>query len=199
MTFHEKFSKFEIFGTGWRRLRLRGTLMFGIGSILAFATLFNPKVTILHGDDFSLLPLCGIVVMTVGLLECFDAYIAKESKDFFLSLQNAILDVVVAFLIIFSIGDHPDRLASLIAAFLIIKGIYRMIIAYATQSPHATSTRVTSAISIFLGLLVWRAWPSSAGWFLAFCLSSEIGMRGWGLMTFADWLKSQNSPEPADQ
>ena len=195
MRFHEKFTTFEIFGVGWRRLRLRGSLMLAIGALLAFASLFNPKLTIMHGDDFSLLPLSGIVLLAVGLLESFDAYIAKESKDFFLSLQNAILDVVVAILIIFSLGDKPEKLAPLIAAFLIIKGIYRTIITYAMPSTNGTSARITAGISIFLGLLVWREWPSSAGYILAFCLSAEIAMRGWALLKFADVLMAQEAQE----
>ncbi len=164
----------------------------GIGAVFAFASITDPELTVMHGDDFSLLPLCGIVVMILGLLECFDAYVAKDSKDFFLSLQNGLLDVVVAFLIIFSLGDNPARLALLIAAFLMIKGMYRMVIAHATQSPLIKTTRITSGISILLGLLVWREWPSSAGWFLAFCLSTEIAMRGWAFRTFAVWIKAQN-------
>jgi uncharacterized membrane protein HdeD (DUF308 family) len=197
MSFRDKFLQFESFGTDWRRLKLRGMLMLGIGAAFAFATLVKPSLTVMRGGDFSLLPLCGIVVMTVGLLGCFDAIVAKESKDFFVNVQNAIVDVVVAFLIIFSLGDRPDRLSALIAAFLIIKGIYRIILAHATQSPNLNSITTTAGISILLGLLVWREWPSSAGWFLAFALSAEIGMRGWGLMNFAHWLRDQTKPSTA--
>ena len=44
----------------------------------------------MHGDDFSLLPLPGIVIMTIGFLECFDAYIAKVSKDLLFNLQTSL-------------------------------------------------------------------------------------------------------------
>ena len=119
MSLHEKLSKLEGLSTHWQQLRRRGLLLMSTGAILAFASVADPKLTVMHGDDFSLLPLCGIVIMTIGLLECFDAYIAKESKDFLFNLQTGLLDVVVAFLIIFSLGDNPSRLSSLIAAFLI--------------------------------------------------------------------------------
>jgi hypothetical protein len=55
--------------------------------------------------DFSWLPVCGFVVLAVGLLECFDAFLANELSDFFMNLQNGVLDVAVAGLIIFSIGE----------------------------------------------------------------------------------------------
>ena len=138
---------------------------------------------------------CGFVVLAVGLLECFDAAIAKKMEDFFLNLQNGVLDVVVAGLIIFSIGDDPARLSLLITAFLIVKGIFRLTLAYTTKIPNIVSTSVGAFVSIILGLLIWLEWPSSAGWFLAFCLSAEIGLRGWALMMFGYWIKAHKERE----
>jgi uncharacterized membrane protein HdeD (DUF308 family) len=130
-------------------------------------------------------------VLAVGLSECFDAFIAKESKDFFLNLQNGLLDVVVASLLVFSSNDEPTRVSLLIAAFLIIKGSYRVILSYAIQSVNVIFARMGAGISIVLGLMIWMQWPSSAAWFLAFCLSAEIGLRGLGVTIFAFWLKVQ--------
>ena len=45
--------------------------------------------------------------------------------------------------------------------------------------------------SILLGLLIFMQWPTSAAWFLAFSLSTEIALRGLGIITFAQWLHSQ--------
>lgn len=193
MNLREKFSKIEYVGTDWRRLLIRGSLMLLIGVGLVIATVFKHDMIIMQVRDFSWLPVCGFVVLVVGLLECFDAAIAKELRDFFLNLQNGVLDVVVAGLIILSIGDDPARLSLLIAAFLIVKGIFRMTLAFVTQLPNIVSTSVGAGVSIILGLLIWLDWPSSAAWFLAFCLSAEIGLRGWALIMFAFWMKSQNS------
>jgi hypothetical protein len=100
-------------------------------------------------------------------------------------------------LIILSVGDDPAKLSLLIAAFLIIKGIFRIVVAYATQIPNIVSTTVGAGVSIILGLLIWLEWPSPAAWFLAFCLSAEIGLRGWSLIMFAFWIKSQKERESA--
>jgi len=197
MNLREKFSKTEYVGTDWRRLLIRGSLMLLIGAGLVVATVFKHDVIIMQVRDFSWLPVCGFVVLAVGLLECFDAALAKELGDFFLNLQNGVLDVAVASLIIFSIGDDPARLSLLITAFLIVKGIFRLTLAYATQMPANVSTSVGAGVSIILGLLIWLEWPSSAGWFLAFCLSAEIGLRGWSLIMFAFWIKAQKERESA--
>lgn len=195
MNLHEKFSPLEHSGTNWLRLLIRGSLMLLIGVGLVAGTVFQHDVIIMQVRDFSWLPVCGFVVLAVGLLECFDAAIAKELADFFLNLQNGVMDVIVASLIIFSIGGDPARLSLLIAAFLIIKGIFRIILAYVTRIPNIVSTAIGSSISIILGLLIWLGWPSSAGWFLALCLSAEIGARGWAIMMFAFWIKAQKEQE----
>lgn len=162
MKLREKFSNLEYAGTDWRRLLFRGIVMLIAGTLLVFSTLFKPDVIIMQIRDFSWLPVCGVVIFIVGCLECFDAAITTDLRSFFLNLQNGVLDVVVSGLIIFSIGDDPIRLSLLIAAFLIIKGIFRLTLTYATQLPNSVSTSVGAVISIFLGLLIWLEWPSQA-------------------------------------
>lgn len=171
--------------------------MLCIGAMLVIAALFKPDVMLMNTREFSWLPAAGFVVLAVGLLECFDAFIARELRDFFLNLQNGVFDVVVAVLIIFSIGTDPARLNLMIAAFLIVKGILRIILAHATQLPHKTSTMIGAAVSVLLGLLIWLEWPSSAAWFLAVGLSTDIGFRGWSLMMFGFWVKMQKIKELA--
>ena len=196
MNLREEFSTLEHTGTSWLRLLIRGSLMLLIGVALVAGTAFKHDVIIMQVREFSWLPVCGLVVLAVGLLECFDASRAKELADFFLNLQMGVLDVVVGGLIIFSIGGDPARLSLLITAFLIVKGVFRLTLAYVTQIPNIISTSLGAVVSIILGLLIWLEWLSSAGWFLALCLSAEIGLRGWALMMFAFWIKAHKEHEP---
>lgn len=197
MSIQKKFENFGRFGTDWRRLLLRGSVMLCIGTLLVIAALFKPDVMFMSTRDFSWLPAAGFVVLAVGLLECLDAFMAKELRDFFLNLQNGVFDVVVAILIIFSTGDDPARLSLMIAAFLMVKGILRIILAHATQLPHKTSTIIGAFVSFLLGLLIWLEWPSSAAWFLAVGMSADIGFRGWSLMMLAFWVKMQKAKASA--
>lgn len=184
-------SRFERFGMDWRRVFLRGAITCLIGFSLAVAALFNPDTTLLHAREFSWLPAGGLAILAVGILECLDAAIAREARDFFLHLQNGILDVVVGGLIVFSIGDEPSRVSLLVAAFLMVKGLFRIVLAQATQLRQKASALVGGGISVFLGFLISVEWPSAAAWFLAFCLGAEIGLRGWALMMLAFWLKAR--------
>ncbi|MGZ8219074.1 HdeD family acid-resistance protein [Methylomagnum sp.] len=184
-------SRFEHFGMSWKRVMLRGAGTCLIGFALALAALFNPNAMLLHASEFSWLPAGGLVLGLVGLLECLDAAIAREPRDFFLHLQNGILDVVVGALIILSLGGDPARLSLLLAGFLIVKGIFRLVLAQAMNLRQKTTALVGGGISVLLGLLIWAEWPSVAAWFLAFCLGAEIGLRGWSLMQLGHWLKAR--------
>jgi len=197
MSLRAKFAQFERFGTDWRRLLARGLVMLFVGAVLAVAALFNPDAVLMYARGFSWLPAAALMLLAVGLLEGFDAIIAKEQRDFFMHLQNGVLDVVVGGVIVLGINFDPARVSLLIAAFLMIKGILRTIVAQATQLPHKTSTMVGAGMSFLLGLLILGQLQSPAGWFLAACLSAEIAFRGWALMMFAFWLRTQKRRESA--
>ena len=104
MNLREKFSTLEHTGADWRRLFIRGSLILLVWVALIAGILFKHDVIIFQVRDYSWLPVCGIVVLAVGLLECFDAFKAKELGDFFLNLQTGVLDVVVGGLILFCSG-----------------------------------------------------------------------------------------------
>ena len=194
MSMHDKFLQYSFISTDWRRILIRGIVLLGCGILISILTLFKPDVMVFHARDTSWLPVSALLLLVLGSLECFDAIIAKELKDFVLNIQIGLLDVVVALLIIFN-ANEANTLRLLIAAFLIIKGSFRVILSYAINRSNIRSTRIGAAISILLGLLITMQFPSSAAWFLAFCMSMEIALRGWAFIVTALWLQAQHASE----
>jgi uncharacterized membrane protein HdeD (DUF308 family) len=125
------------------------------------------------------------------MLECLDAFLAKEQRDFFQNLQVGVLDVVVGGLIIFSVSEDLSRLSLLIAAFLIARGIVRTTLSFVLWLPYVISMSICGIVSILTGLMVFSGWPTADGWFVAVCLSTEIAFRGWAMMVFAFWVRQQ--------
>jgi len=187
----EKSSRFERFTMNWQRLLIQGSAIFLMGLTLVLASTLNPDAVVMSARYFSWLPLCGIVILALGLLECLDAFLAKEQRDFFQNLQVGVLDTVVGGLVILSVAQSPARLSSMIAAFLMVRGIVRITLTYALQLPHIISTAVCGLISIMTGFMVFLEWPTPAGWFIALCLSIEIAFRGWAMMMFSLWVRKQ--------
>lgn len=189
MNIRDKFSQFSYISTDWRRLLIRGIVLLGCGVFISILTLFKPDVMVFHARDTSWLPVSALLLLLLGSLECFDALIAKELKDFFLNIQNGLLDVVIALLIIFN-ASNVQGLSLLIAAFLIIKGSFRITLSYAINSLNTLATRIGAGVSILLGLIITMQ-SAPLGWFLAFCMSIEIASRGWAFIITALWLQSQ--------
>jgi len=185
-------ARFERFNMNWRRLLMQGLVIFLIGLILVFASVLNPDAVVMSARYFSWLPLCGVIILALGLLECLDAFLAKEQRDFFQNLQVGVLDTVVGGLIILSVTEEPARLGLMIAAFLMVRGIVRIVLTYALSLPQIISTAVCGLVSILAGFMVFLGWPTSAGWFIALCLSIEIAFRGWAMMMFSLWVRKQN-------
>jgi uncharacterized membrane protein HdeD (DUF308 family) len=136
-----------------------------------------------------------MVILSLGLLECLDAALAKETRDFLQNLQVGVLDAVVGSLIILSVTEEPSRFSMMIAAFLIVRGLVRITLVYALRLPHTLSTSLGGLLSIIMGALIWLEWPTGEGWFISLGLNAEIAVRGWAMMTFALWVKMQKTDE----
>lgn len=193
MSLRERFSRFERFEMDWRRLLLQGGVILVMGATLALASLFNSEAVILLAHGFSWLPVSGMLILALGILECFDAFFAREQRDFFQNLQVGTLDAVVGGLILLSVTEELARLSLLIAAFMIVRGIVRIMLVYALRLPNPKSTSVCGLASVIMGYLIWLQWPTEAGWFFSFCLNLEIAFRGWAIMTFALWVRKHKA------
>ena len=189
----EKFSDSERFKMNWQRLLMQGFIILLIGLILALASLVKPNAVVMSARFFSWLPLCGIVILALGILECLDAYLAKEQRDFFQNLQVGVLDSIIGLLITLSVAESPMRLSMMIAAFLIVRGIVRMVLVYTLNLPQKLLTLFCGGVTIIMGMILWQQWFITAGWFISFCLSIEILFRGWAMMMFAFWVRNHQN------
>lgn len=100
------------------------------GLTFAFASAIKSDAMMMNARDFSWLPICGIILSSLGVLACLDALFSKEPGDFVQKLHTGIFDTVVGVLIIMGVSLTPDHLCSLIAGFLLIRGITRLAMAY---------------------------------------------------------------------
>ena len=169
--------------------------MLAIGATLLGTILLSPNIGMMGVLNYSWLLFCGYFLMLLGLFEAVEALMAEELLGFLLGLQYALLDIVVGFMIDLNLGNDPARLALLISAFLIIRGLGRLIFANVAELEERRSISIGAAISALLGLLISLHWPTKAAWFMALSLSLEIALRGWAQMMVAFWLKARKSPE----
>ncbi|MEQ1637991.1 MAG: hypothetical protein ABL903_15010 [Methylococcales bacterium] len=189
MTNLPRFGNFKI---GWHHLLVQGTGILVTGGLLALASIFNANTMILFASELSWLPVSGMVILTLGILECIEAFLAKEAREFQHNVQVGVLDSVVGGMIILSVAEDLVRFGMMLAAFLITRGSVRIIMVYSLQLPNKISTACAGLVSVILGVMLWQQWPFTGGWFLSLCLNIEIMFRGWSTVMFAFWIKKQN-------
>ena len=160
--------RFEGFEADWRRLIVVSICVLFIGVFMTLANLIKPDIIILSAKDFSWLPISGALVMSLGVLECLDAFLAKKQRDVLQNLQVGMLDVVIGLFVVLSISGEPERLSILISAFLIVRGVVRSTLVYALRLPYPLGTSLLGVLSVILGIFLWLEWPTNAGWFIAF-------------------------------
>lgn len=169
-------------------LLIRGLVLTATGALLTLFSIVKPDVQIMSQSS-SWLPMVAIVILATGLLACLDAYISRHSKEFYVNLQIAILDTVIGIFLLTELNKSAEKLILLAAAYLLIKGIFRVVAAMIVDFPHATSATLGGMLSVVFGTLLWQEWPSSSMWFICFCLSADVMTRGWALIRFSVWLR----------
>jgi uncharacterized membrane protein HdeD (DUF308 family) len=191
----KKFFRAERFDMDWRRLVVQGVVIMLIGIGLVLMSIIRPHVIVLSAKELSWLPISGMVILALGVVECLDAFLAKETRDFLQNLQVGVLDAVIGGLIVFSVAEEPARFSLMISSYLIARGIVRITLIYAMQLPNAAFSSIGGFISIIMGLMIWMGWPSPGGWFLSLCLNIEIAIRGWAIIIFALWVRKQKDED----
>ncbi|MGR9053054.1 MAG: hypothetical protein ACU84J_10435 [Gammaproteobacteria bacterium] len=182
-------SNFDHFLPQRNSLLLRGLLLSITGTILTLFSVIKPDVQIMSQTS-SWLPLVAMVILATGIMASLDAYASRNSKDFFINLQIAVLDTVSGILFLTELNKSEEKFILLASAYLLIKGVFRFFAAIKVGFPHAKTAIFGGLLSTLLGLLLWQEWISSSMWFICFCLSADITMRGWALTRFGFWLRA---------
>lgn len=170
---------------------VRGVVMIALGFLIAAFCITSPEVYILSAN-FSWIPAIAMVIILLGAFRCIDALATVTAQGFLVNMQGGVLDLVVGFLVLFSIDGEPENMSLLIVAYMVTQGIYRNILLSVAKTPNPLSNRMTGFISILLGALIWLGWPSTEPWFLALCLSIDVSFRGWALIVLASSIKNSN-------
>jgi len=168
----------------------RGYIMLIVGTLISIGSIISSDVGMLSSTN-SWIPIASLVLILIGLLGAFDTYISRHTSSFLVNLQISILDTVFGLVLFFGLSYSSANLSILIATFVIIKGLFRVISGYMGELFDSKSTMVGGAVSLLFGVIIWGQWPfEGSTMFLSFCLSVEIALRGWASIQFAKYLRS---------
>jgi uncharacterized membrane protein HdeD (DUF308 family) len=129
----------------------------------------------------------GFLLLGTGIVQAVYSFWARRLSVFFLLLLGAILEIVVGGIMVTHPVETAVELTLLLAVFLIIGGLFRIIASLALQFPNWGWTLLDGVIVLVLGVILWRHWWEFGLWFFGFYLGLYFIFRGvsWIMMALA--------------
>jgi uncharacterized membrane protein HdeD (DUF308 family) len=121
----------------------------------------------------------SVLLIAGGIGQLIGAFWARRWSGFFLALLTGILYLAVGILII----DQPFKAAAsltlLVASFLIVGGIFRIVASLTYRFGGWIWPLLNGVISLMLGIFIWRHWPADALWVIGLFVGIEMVLSGW--------------------
>ena len=123
----------------------------------------------------------GWILIIGGLFSIFHAFVERQWRGFVIDLLTGLLYVAVGFMMVGNPGELAVTLTLLIALFLIFGGVSRMVEALIVRGgcPHSGWVFLNGVVTLVMGVMIWRRWPSSGLWVIGLFVGIEMILYGW--------------------
>jgi uncharacterized membrane protein HdeD (DUF308 family) len=157
----------------WGWFLALGIIEIILGTVAVGASFFATLVTVV---------LFGWLLLFGGVLSTLHAFWRKHWKGFFLDLTMGVLYIVAGLMMVGNPAQAAVTLTLLIAMFLLVGGLFRIIAALSGHFEHWGWVMLNGLITAGLGILIWRQWPLSGLWVIGLFVGIEMIMYGWTLV-----------------
>jgi uncharacterized membrane protein HdeD (DUF308 family) len=133
---------------------------------------------------FDSLAVLGVVLLIAGGAQIAAALLAREWDGFYLFVLLGIVYGVTGCLAL----RHPliaaEALPLMLATLFLLVGLFRITVALVDHLPLRAWVLFNGAITVLLGLVIWRQSPASASWLVAILVGMELIVNGatWSAM-----------------
>ena len=132
----------------------------------------------------------GLLLLAAGVAQIVSAFQCKAWKGVLLNTLVGILYIVTGFLVLENPVKGAVGLTLLLALFFLTSGIFRIVISLQERFPGWGWTLFSGAVTVLLGLIIWRQLPESALWVVGLLLGIEFLANGWMWIMLAFAFKS---------
>ena len=129
--------------------------------------------------------LFGFVLLGGGIGEVIHSFSVGRWSGTLVHLLIGLLYAVVGFMMISDPADSAITLTKIIAIFMIVGGIFRVVAALAHRFPGWEWVLLNGGITLLLGLFIYRQLPESGLWFIGLFLGIEMIFNGWSWIALA--------------
>lgn len=138
----------------------------GWGWLLALGVVFIILGIIALGAPYALALavdlMLGWILIICGIVSIVSAFLSRNWGKFILILLSGIVFVIAGILLLANPLEGVLTLAILLAAFLLVEGIFKIMYAFQMKSAQNWGWVLLSGIiSLILAILIWAQWPAS--------------------------------------
>jgi uncharacterized membrane protein HdeD (DUF308 family) len=120
----------------------------------------------------------GIILIISGVFTIIGAFWAGKWSGLFLQLLVGILYIMAGLAIRDSPVESTALLTMFIAAFFIVVGIFRIVVAVIERFPQWGWALINGVITLLAGLIVYDTYPLSALWLVGLLVGLELLFNG---------------------
>ena len=120
----------------------------------------------------------GALMLISGVTETIGAFWCKGWSGFFFLLLSGILSIIVGVLFLRAPVGALLALTMLLACFLLVGGLFRIIAALSYRFAAWGWSLVSGVIDVILGLMIWQQWQASALRVIGLFLGISLVFRG---------------------
>lgn len=180
---------------------LRGSwgwiLAMGICMMVAgLATMALPLLPTLA--TLTVVTILGILLLASGIAQIVSAFHCKAWKGVFLNTLVGILYLLTGFLVLENPVKGALGLTILLALFFLASGIFRIVISLQERFPGWGWALMSGAVTVLLGMIIWRQLPESALWVVGLLLGIEFLFNGWMWVMLAIAFRSIPEEPPVE-
>ena len=106
----------------------------------------------------------------------------RRWSGFFVDLFAGVLSLVVGFMFLANPLVGAKTLTLLIAMFLFIGGVERVIVSLTSDFHHRVWLFLNGAIDVMLGVMIWREWPLTGLWVIGLFVGIDKLLSGWSMV-----------------
>ncbi|QDU90352.1 acid-resistance membrane protein [Pirellulimonas nuda] len=139
---------------------------------------------------FDITWLFGFLLLASGIGEIIGSFWVGRWSGMLIHLLIGVLYALVGMMII----DQPEsaaiQLTLIIAVFLMVAGIFRIVFAISEQFPGRGWVLLNGGVTFLLGLVIYKQWPASGLWVIGLFIGIDLVFNGWAWVMLAVGLRT---------
>jgi len=137
----------------------------------------------------------GMILIISGIVQGIYGFRPAETKSGLnFELIFGILSIIAGGLIATNLTATALSMTMVLAAFLILGGIYRIIVSTTNEFTGKSWILLSGILSLLLGLMVFAKWPLSGLYVIGVCIGIDLIFFGSALIRITSSVKDIESP-----